>query len=104
MVRFPLYSTAAKNDGGGFFLARHRPVNRRPTNAHGPRHRRHRRSGSEQVSGMVGSFTRQLLRPTARSASCLRRDDTSLGPLGFDGALPSISRGLAVGHDGVLRE
>ena len=36
---------------------------------------------------MVGSFTRQLRRPTARSPTCLRRDDTSLGPLPDDGPL-----------------
>src|SRR3954454_15590215 len=41
----------------------------------------------QQVSSMFGSFTRQLRRLTTRSASCLRRDDTSLGPLGFNSTL-----------------
>src|SRR4051794_18830749 len=47
---------------------------------------------------MFGSFTCQLRRPTTRSASCLRRDDTSLGPLGFDSRLPNILRSLTVSH------
>ena len=58
----------------------------------------------QQVARMIRSLPRQFSRPTTRSASCLRRDDTSLGALGFDSTLPRILRSLTVGHDGILRE
>ena len=43
----------------------HRSMYRRPADAHGPCHRRHRRSCRQQVSRVLGPFAGQLRWPTA---------------------------------------